>query len=82
MSRYFHNLAVSIDQLANTLLAGYPDETLSSRSYRCRNNNKFWRYCMNFINFIFFDKNHCFEAFQKDIDLPKEYKNSFDRRYD
>ena len=80
--KYLHNLCVSIDQLANTLLAGYPDETLSSRSYRCRNNNKFWRYCMNFINFIFFDKNHCFDAFQKDVDLPKEYKNSFDKRYD
>ena len=37
---------------------------------------------MNFINFIFFNKQHCFDAFQKDVDLPKEYKNSFDKRYD
>lgn len=82
MSNYFHNLAVSIDQLANTLLAGYPDETLSSRSYRCKDKSKFWYYCMNFINILCFDKNHCSEAFKKDIDLPKEYKNSFDKRYD
>ena len=80
--KYLHNLCVSVDQLANTVLAGYPDETLSSRSYRCRNNNKFWLYCMNFINCIFFNKDHCFDAFQKDVDLPKEYKNSFDKRYD
>lgn len=80
--KYFHNLCVSIDQLANTLLAGYPDETLSSRSYRCKDKNRFWYCCMNFINFIFFDRNHCFEAFKRDVDLPKEYKNSFDDRYD
>ena len=29
--KYLHNLCVSIDQLANTLLAGYPDETLSTK---------------------------------------------------
>lgn len=40
MSRYFHNVLVSVDQLANTLLAGYPDETLSARSWRCRDKKK------------------------------------------
>ena len=55
--------------------------TISS-GYRCRHNNKLQRYCMNFINCIFFNKQHCFYAFQKDVDLPKEYKNSFDKRYD
>jgi hypothetical protein len=31
MKKYFWNLLISIDQMANALLAGNPDETLSSR---------------------------------------------------
>lgn len=31
IKRYIWNVLVSVDQLANTLLAGDPDETLSSR---------------------------------------------------
>ena len=32
MNRYIHNLAVSVDQLANTLLAGYP---LAHNQHHC-----------------------------------------------
>jgi len=31
MKRYAWNFLISVDQLANTILGGYPDETLSSR---------------------------------------------------
>jgi len=31
MKRYVWNFLISIDQLANTILGGFPDETLSSR---------------------------------------------------
>lgn len=31
MSKYFWNILVSLDQLANTILGGDPDETISSR---------------------------------------------------
>ena len=31
MTRYFTNLLVALDQLLNAILAGDPDETLSSR---------------------------------------------------
>lgn len=31
----FVAVLIALDQLANTLLAGWPDETLSSRAYRC-----------------------------------------------
>ena len=31
MKKYFLNLLISIDQLFNTILGGYPDETISSR---------------------------------------------------
>lgn len=79
--KYLHNLCVSVDQLANTILAGYPDETLSARSYRCRDKRR-WRVVMNIINALFFNSKHCEEAFNLEVDLPKEYKNSFDKRYD
>ena len=81
MSRYFHNLAVSLDQLANTILAGYPDETLSSRSWRQREKSPFWRFMVKFINCLTLNKNHCHDAFYKEIDLPEEYSNSWDKKY-
>ena len=34
MPKYFHNLLVACDQFLNTLLGGWPDETLSSRCWR------------------------------------------------
>ena len=78
---YFHNLAVSIDQLANTLLAGYPDETLSSRAWRCRSKVS-WGIVAKIINFITFNPHHCELAYTKEIDLPKEeYHNSWDKKY-
>lgn len=33
---YGYNVAIGIDQLANALLGGSPDETLSARCYRSR----------------------------------------------
>ena len=81
MSRYFHNLAVSIDQLANTLLAGYPDETLSARSWRCRDKKR-WFILMKVINFIAHNQHHCEQAFTKEIDLPENvYGKSWDKKY-
>lgn len=81
MSRYFHNLAVSIDQLANTLLAGYPDETLSARSWRCRDKKR-WFITMKVINFLAHNPRHCELAFNKEIDLPEYvYGKSWDKKY-
>lgn len=34
LKRYLWNLLIALDQLANTLLAGWPDETLSARTHR------------------------------------------------
>lgn len=34
--QYLYNLAVALDQLGNTLLAGDPDETISKRAGRAR----------------------------------------------
>ena len=32
ITKYFWNLLIALDQLANTILAGDPDETISSRA--------------------------------------------------
>ncbi len=81
MSRYFHNVLVSVDQLANTLLAGYPDETLSARSWRCRDKKR-WFILMKVINFLAHNQHHCELAFAKEIDLPENvYGRSWDKKY-
>jgi hypothetical protein len=59
MRRYVWNVLISIDQLANTLLGGDPDETLSSRmgkaiaAGRC----KLCRPVCWLLHLL--DKNHC-----------------------
>lgn len=81
MSRYLHNVLVSVDQLANTLLAGYPDETLSARSWRCRD-KKSWAIMVKVINFLAHNSHHCELAFTKEIDLPEGiYSHSWDKKY-
>ena len=62
MSRYFHNLCVAFDQLANVICAGYPDETLSARSWRCRNKKR-WAIMVKVINFLARNPHHCELAF-------------------
>ena len=34
--RHLKNILIALDQLANTLCGGWPDETLSSRAFRWR----------------------------------------------
>ncbi|MGY0399458.1 MAG: DNA helicase UvrD [Ostreibacterium sp.] len=71
MKKSKHNtglqILIAIDQLFNTLLAGWADETLSSRSYRNAvldaNPKKRWRFSYHFINALFFNKNHCKNAY-------------------
>ena len=36
------NFLIALDQLANTLAGGWPDETLSSRAARLQNKSKAW----------------------------------------
>lgn len=78
---YFHNLLVAFDQLVNTILGGYPDETLSSHAYRSRSRSLFWQFMYHVINFIMRDSLHCEQAYAKEIDLPPEYTQSWDDKY-
>ncbi len=78
---YFHNLLVAFDQLANTILGGYPDETLSSHACRSHGRSVFWQFMYHAINFIMRDPLHCEKAYVKEIDLPPEYAQSWDDKY-
>lgn len=62
--RYLLNLLIATDQLANTLLRGDPDETLSSRAYRMHAKGQpVWWWTMHAINALFFNRDHCYEAY-------------------
>lgn len=63
---------IALDQLANTLLGGMADETISARAYR-----KGWSRRMRFINWLFSDQNHCKDSYASEklrSQLPKEYR--------
>lgn len=55
-------ILIAIDQLANALLGGWADETLSARAYRLRE-RRFWRWAESAINALFFDETHCLDAY-------------------
>jgi hypothetical protein len=61
---YLINVLVSLDQLLNVLIGGYPDETISSRVGRNAAAGKKWALIAEkVINALFwFDPNHCRDA--------------------
>lgn len=82
MRFFVWQLLLAIDQLLNVLLFGWADETLSSRAYRMsmRTDGIFgwrWRVCATLINGLFFDRNHCHDAYLSERDnlqLPPEFR--------
>lgn len=76
---YIKNNLIALDQQLNTLLGGYPDETLSSRSYRLDRKGKLLgRVFRPLIDIIFFwqDK-HCYNSYLSEL----QRKQSFDPQY-
>jgi hypothetical protein len=77
---YIHNVLLSLDQLANTLCGGNPDNTISARvgyfAQVNRNATKwYWRTAQSIINFTFWPvdgPSHCQQAFEAD---PEEIFN-------
>ena len=59
----------------NTLLGGFPDETLSARSYRLRQQSKAWYLANKGINALFFwQSGHTYTAYlseKQHDDLPE-----------
>lgn len=63
---------IALDQLANTLVGGYADETISARAYR-----KGWKRREAFINWLFRDQNHCLDSYNSELlqrHLPNAYR--------
>ncbi len=63
---------IALDQLANTLVGGYADETISARAHR-----KGWKRREAFINWLFRDQNHCKSSYDSEVlreQLPNEYR--------
>ncbi len=75
---YWKSVLIALDQLINALLGGFPDETLSSRSYRLSQKGK--TFPANMIDMLFFwdhvgNKGHCelsFESEREGRQLPPE----------
>lgn len=72
-------IAIAVDQLGNTLLGGWADETLSARAYRNRFSSNGWRLLYSLINDVFFwMPDHCRAAFESEKSrrqLPAEYRD-------
>lgn len=60
-------IAVAFDQLVNTLLGGYADETMSSRCWRLRVRQPY-KFLRPIIDSIFFwQKDHCEQSFKSEL---------------
>lgn len=65
MKDYFLRILISIDQLANTILGGNEDETISSRAAKAKLQGKRWG-CGLCKLLDKFDKNHCDKSIEMD----------------
>lgn len=76
---YVFNVLIGIDQLINTILGGYPDETISARCYRNYDTNGWWMFAHDMINCISFllgQRRHCYNAWLSEcqrIQYPEGY---------
>lgn len=74
---YGKSVLIAADQLVNALLAGWPDETLSSRAYRWEQDGvRLWP--RRFIDRLFFwDEQHCYQSYISEREgrqLPPELR--------
>lgn len=79
LEKYFYSLAISEDQRGGSYLYGTEDFTISSYTYYLHTKgNKYATYFMRFIDsfaLLLGDKEHCKNAFEKELE---EFKNVVD----
>ena len=69
IKQYLINILISLDQLVNVLFLGQPDETISSRAWRCKDSNSFWKFMRKLIDTAFFwQKDHCYYSFIAEVE--------------
>ena len=68
MKLWLLNIAIALDPRVNVLMAGAPDETLSSRAHRMRvKGHRYWGWTANAIDGIFFwQRGHCEAAYKSE----------------
>lgn len=69
---YIKAVLIALDQLANAVLGGSPDETLSAHAYRAG-----WKRREAMINALFMDSHHCRDSYvaeQNRAQMPEEYR--------
>jgi len=76
---YILNFLIALDQLANSLLAGAPDETLSSRAHRMRQKKqRYWGWTASAIDTLFFwQPDHCRLSYEQEVarrQLPRTFQ--------
>ena len=75
--RWVRNVLIAADQLANALLGGHADETLSARAWRQRHKRR-WAVVRVVLDALFrpLEKDHCrlsYESEQQRRHLPRVY---------
>lgn len=67
--RYFMRIAIAFDQLANALIGGWPDETLSAYAHRMREKGQpYWGWTASAIDKLFFwQTGHCAAAHEAEV---------------
>ena len=69
IKQYLINILISLDQFLNVLFLGQPDETISSRAWRCKDSSSFWKFMRKLIDTLFFwQKDHCYHSFIAEIE--------------
>lgn len=71
MKKYAWNLLIALDQLVNSLCAGDPDETLSSRMGKYVQRGRGWIPCQLCKLLSLFDENHCIKNIETDEGDPR-----------
>ena len=74
MLRYVLRILIAIDQLVNTLVGGYPDETLSASAYLGEREGKlFGRIFRPIIDFLFLplERSHCKRAWEAEFNFSQ-----------
>jgi hypothetical protein len=60
---------IAMDQVANTLIGGMADETLSARAWRLRRESRAWARAVTVIDALFWwQPGHCADAFYAEIE--------------
>ena len=72
LKQYILNILIAFDQLINALILGQPNETISSRAWRCKDTSSFWKFMRKLVDTLFFwQKDHCYNSFIYEIKRNK-----------